>query len=143
MHPSAAFWTPPVPAQVCPSTGFPLSGYGTNKIPHAPLSVKVLCITVSLGGAGMAMPGPGGPAAALPARGVLMLLLSWTSLCMNTQHEWVWVIRLMASPGHCPFAGAGGSPPIWVLVSKPSSLLSNWEFSTTIDPPEFVPEYPR
>ncbi len=59
---------------------------------------------------------------------------------MNTQHEWVWVIGLMALSGQSPFCGAGGSPLIWVLVSNPSWLLSNWEFSMTTAPPELVPE---
>ncbi len=59
---------------------------------------------------------------------------------MKTQHEWVWVMGLVPPSGQSPFCGGGGSPAIWVLVSKPSLLLSNWEFSTTMAPPEFVPE---
>ena len=77
---------------------------------------------------------------ALPAFGTLGLLLSCTLLCMKTQHEWVCVIGLMPLFGQAPFCGAGGSPLIWVLVSKPSWLLSNSEFSMTIAPPELVPE---
>ena len=86
------------------------------------------------------MPVPIGPAAALPASGTLGLLLSWTSLCMKTQHEWVWVMGLVPPSGQAPFCGGGGSPAIWVLVSTPSSLLSNCEFSITMAPPELVPE---
>ena len=76
----------------------------------------------------------------MPAWGTFGLLLSWTLLCMNTQHEWVWVIGLVPPFGQAPFCGAGGSPAIWVLVSNPSLLLSNWEFSMTMAPPELVPE---
>src|SRR5580698_925601 len=61
---------------------------------------------------------------------------------MKTQQECVCVMGLVAPFGHAPSCGAGGSPPIWVLVSTPSSLLSNCEFSITTAPPEFVPEYP-
>ena len=86
------------------------------------------------------MPVPTGPAAAEPASGALGLLLSCTLLCMNTQHERVCVMGLTACPGQSPFCGAGGSPPICVLVSTPSSLLSNWLFSMTTAPPELVPE---
>ena len=42
--------------------------------------------------------------------------------------------------GHRPSCGAGGSPTTAVLVSRPSWLPSNWEFSMTMVPPEFVPE---
>ena len=49
---------------------------------------------------------------------------------MNTQHEWVWVIGLMPPFGQAPFCG-GGLSPFWLLVSNPSSLLSNSEFSIT------------
>ena len=62
---------------------------------------------------------------------------------MNTQHEWVWVMALIPPYGQAPFWGGGGSPALWVLVSNPSSLLSNCELSTTRVPPELVPEYPR
>ena len=88
----------------------------------------------------MVMPVPVGPAAALPALGVLGLLLFSNTLSMTTQHEWVWVIGLVALPGQAPSCGAGGSPLIWVFVSKPSWLSLNREFFTTIAPPEFVPE---
>ena len=50
------------------------------------------------------------------------------------------MIGLVAPFGQAPSCGAGGSPPICVLVSKPSWLWSNSEFWTTIAPPEFVPE---
>src|SRR2546430_13053401 len=85
------------------------------------------------------MPVPTGPAAAAPALGTLGLLLSCTKLFMNTQQECVWVIRLMPLFGHAPSCGAGLSP-FWLLVSNPSSLLSNSEFFTTRLPPEFEPE---
>ena len=49
---------------------------------------------------------------------------------MNTQQECVWVIGLMPLFGHAPFCG-GGLSPFWLLVSNPSSLLSNCEFLTT------------
>ncbi len=84
-----------------------------------------------------------GPALALPAWGTLGLLLSCTELWMKTQHDRVWVIGLVAVPGQSPFWGAGASPSICVFVSTPSLLLSNWEFSITMAPPELVPEYPR
>ena len=58
---------------------------------------------------------------------------------MNTQHECVCVIGLMALFGQLPFCG-GGLSPFWLLVSNPSSLLSNCEFLTTSCPPEFEPE---
>ena len=41
--------------------------------------------------------------------------------------------------GQAPFWG-GGKSASWLLVSKPSSLWSNWEFSITSGPPELVPE---
>src|ERR1700674_1994644 len=100
-------------------------------------------MTVSLVPPDTVIPVPVGPALALPAWGTLGLLLSWTELWMKTQHEWVWVIGLVPLCGQAPFWGAGASPSIWVLVSTPSLLLSNWEFSTRSVPPEFVPEYPR
>ncbi len=109
-------------------------------MPHAPLFENVLSITVSFRPPERVMPVPIGPAAASPASGTSPLLLSWTSLWMNTQHEWVWVTGLVPPFGHAPFCGGGGSPAIWVLVSIPSSLLSNCEFSMTIAPPELVPE---
>ena len=100
-------------------------------------------MTVSLPPPEMVMPVPVGPLLASPAWGTFGLLLSWTLLCMNTQHDVVWVMGLVAPSGQAPFWGAGGSPSIWVLVSRPSLLLSNSEFLMTIPPPEFVPEYPR
>ena len=86
------------------------------------------------------MPVPVGPAAAFPAWGTFGLLLSRKTLFITTQHEWVWVIGDVPLFGHAPFCGAGGSPLIWVLVSKPSLFLSNSEFLITMAPPEFVPE---
>jgi hypothetical protein len=59
---------------------------------------------------------------------------------MTTQQEWVWVTGLVPPFGHWPSCGAGGSPMIWVLVSRPSWLSSNCEFSMTTVPPELVPE---
>ncbi len=97
-------------------------------------------MTVSLRPPESVMPVPIGPAAALPASGTSPLLLSCTSLWMNTQHEWVCVMGLVAPSGQAPFWGGGGSPAIWVLVSTPSWLLSNCEFSITTAPPELVPE---
>ncbi len=101
---------------------------------------NVLSMTVSLRPPDRVMPVPTGPWLAVPAWGTFGLLLSCTLLCMNTQHEWVWVIGLVPPFGQAPFCGAGGSPAIWVLVSNPSLLLSNCEFSMTIAPPELVPE---
>ena len=101
---------------------------------------NVLSMTVSLRPPETVMPVPMGPAAASPASGVLPLLLSCTLLWMNTQHEWVWVMGLVPPFGQAPFWGGGGSPAIWVLVSTPSWLLSNCEFSMTMAPPELVPE---
>ena len=43
--------------------------------------------------------------------------------------------------GHAPFWGEGSSP-FWLLVSNPSSFWSKREFSISIQPPEFDPEYP-
>ena len=100
----------------------------------------MLSITVSLRPPENVMPVPMGPAAASPASGVSPLLLSCTLLWMNTQHECVCVIGLVPPFGQAPFWGGGGSPAIWVLVSRPSWLLSNCEFSITIAPPELVPE---
>jgi hypothetical protein len=57
---------------------------------------------------------------------------------MNTQHECVCVIGLIPLCGQVPFCG-GGLSPFWLLVSNPSSLLSNSEFLTTTAPPEFDP----
>ena len=59
---------------------------------------------------------------------------------MNTQQEWVWVIGLVAPFGQAPSCGEGASSLFWLLVSKPSLLWSNSEFSITSGPPEFVPE---
>src|ERR1700681_2011730 len=98
-------------------------------MPQAPLRAKVLSMTVSLLPPETVIPVPVGPALALPAWGTFGLLLSWTELWRNTQHERVWVIGLLALPGQSPFCGAGASPSIWVLVSAPSLLLSNTEFS--------------
>src|SRR5579875_115327 len=111
-------------------------------VPQAPLFSKRLSITVSSRAPDSDIPVPTGPAAAEPAEGTSGLLLSWTQLCMNTQQEWVWVIGLIPPLGQAPSWG-GGLSPFWLLVSKPSSLLSNWEFSTTSCPPELEPEYPR
>src|ERR1035437_3361841 len=134
---------PPVAEHDWPRWGVPESGKGIIRKPQAPLLEKLLSITVSLRPPDTVMPVPTGPRLALPALGALGLLLSWTLLWRNTQHEWVWVIGLMPLFGHAPSCGAVGSPWIWVLVSNPSWLLSNWEFSTTMAPPELVPEYPR
>ena len=101
---------------------------------------NVLSMTVSLRPPEIVMPVPIGPAAAVPAAGTSGLLLSWTLLCMKTQHEWVWVMGLVPPSGQPPSCGGGGSPAIWVLVSRPSWLWSNSEFSMTTAPPELVPE---
>src|SRR3974377_2448088 len=79
----------------------------------------------------------------MPAIGTLGSLLSLTTLPVNTQQERVWVMVLVALPGHRPSWGGGGSPVRAVLVSRPSLLSSKVEFWITIWPPEFVPEYPR
>src|SRR5579884_310421 len=124
---------------VPPVHGGPLSGNGTRMLPHALLRTNRLSITVSLRPPEIDMPVPTGPAAAKPAPGTLGLLLSCTKLCMNTQQEWVWVIRLIWWWGQAPFCG-GGLSPFWLLVSNPSSLWSNSEYFTTSRPPEFEPE---
>src|SRR4051794_33016224 len=109
-------------------------------IPQAPLFEKRLLITVLLRPPEIDTPVPVGPAAALPAAGTLGLLLSWTLLCLNTQQEWVFVIGLVPFFGHAPSCGDGESSLFWLLVSNPSLLWSNCEFSMTRLPPEFVPE---
>ena len=122
-----------------PAGPMSLSGKGTNRVPHASLLVKVLSMTVSLVPPDTVMPVPTGSPDS-PAPGALGLLLSWTKLSMNTQHEWVWVMALIPPNGQAPFWGGGGSPPLWVLVSNPSLLSSNCELSKTRVPPELVPE---
>src|ERR1039458_4381624 len=97
-------------------------------------------MTVSLRPPDSVIPVPVGPAAAPPDAGAWLLLLSVKTLSMSTQHEWVWVILEMPLWGHAPFWGAGASLAIWVFVSNPSWLLSNFECEITIAPPEFVPE---
>jgi hypothetical protein len=62
---------------------------------------------------------------------------------MNTQQEWVWVTGLVPPLGQAPSWGDGESSLFWLLVSNPSLLWSNSEFSITSCPPAFVPEYPR
>ena len=99
----------------------------------------MLSITVSLRPPEIDIPVPTGPAAAEPAAGTLGLLLSWTSLCMNTQQECAPVTGAETPGGQAPFCG-GGLSPFWLLVSKPSSLLSNCEFLMTSRPPELEPE---
>src|SRR6202522_3079082 len=111
-------------------------------MPQAPLSVILLSMTVSKGPPEMVIPVPTGPAAALPAEGALGLLLATKTLWMTTQQERVPVIGLFLPCGQRPSCGAGGSPITWVLVSRPSWLSSNLEFSMTTVPPELVPEYP-
>src|SRR5580698_7673083 len=98
-------------------------------MPQAPLSANTLFMTVSFSPPDTVIPVPVGPLAAAPLWGVSGLLLLCTSLSMNTQQEWVWVIELVAAPGQSPFWGAGASPSIWLSVSNPSLLLSNWECS--------------
>src|ERR1700728_2572176 len=139
-QPRAPSGWPPDPEQLTPFDGVPVSGYGTKRTPQAPWFENVLSMTVSLRPPDTVMPVPIGPAAAEPAAGGSGLLLSWTSLWMNTQHEWVCVIGLMPLSGQSPFCGGGGSPPTWVFVSSPSWLWSNCECSMTTAPPEFVPE---
>src|SRR6185312_17449426 len=124
-QPRPVIWYPPKSLHFWLSEGVPESGYGTNNVPQAPLLANVLSITVSLRPPDNVMPVPIGPAAALPACGTSGLLLSCTLLWMNAQHEWVWVMGLVPLFGHAPFCGGGGSPAICVLVSTPSSLLSN------------------
>src|SRR3954469_4255206 len=109
-------------------------------IPHAPLFSKRLPTTVLSRPPEIDIPVPTGPAAAAPTPGTFGLLLSCTKLCVNTQHEWVWVVELVPPAGHAPSCGEGESSLFWLLVSKPSLLWSNSEFSTTRRPPEFVPE---
>ena len=99
-----------------------------------------MSITVSLRPPDRVMPVPIGPGGRVAGFGHVGVVVVVESLWMNTQHEWVWVIGLIPSSGQSPFWGAGGSPAIWVLVSIPSWLLSNCEFSMTIAPPELVPE---
>ena len=84
---------------------------------------------------------PTGPAAAEPAAGTFGLLLSSNRLWVSTQHEGAPATGGCTPAGHAPFCGDGSSP-FWLLVSNPSSLLSNREFSISIHPPEFEPEYP-
>ena len=57
--------------------------------PQALLLENRLSMTVSLRPPEIVMPVPVGPSLAFPARGTFGLLLSWTLLCMNTQHECV------------------------------------------------------
>jgi len=118
------------------------SGNGTNRIPHASLLEKWLFITVSFLPPERVMPVPVGAIAAPPKAGAFALLLFVNVLSISTQHECVCVIFEIPLCGHAPFCGAGGSPFSWVLVSKPSWLLSNLEWVITIAPPELVPEYP-
>jgi hypothetical protein len=131
---------PPEPVQTPVAPGL-VSGYGTNRLPHAPLSANVLSITVSLVAPDTVIPVPTGWPVA-PNPGALALLLLWLLLSMNTQHDRVRVIPLIPPSGQSPSWGGGGSPTLWVFVSNPSMLLSNWELEMTNVPPEFVPEYP-
>src|SRR5579863_8808160 len=117
-------------------------------VPQASLFWKTLSRTVSFRTPDSEIPVPTGPAAADPKVGTLGLLLSWTLLWKKTQHVAGWYTCLVSgsvSTGGFTPAGqepswGGGLSPFWLLVSKPSSLLSNCEFSTTRDPPEFDPE---
>src|SRR5580692_3820460 len=86
----------------------------------------------------MVIPVPVGPSPAVPEIGTFGLLLFSRTLRVNTQHR-----ACEAAPAQRPSWGGGGSPVRAVLVSKPSLLSSNIEFSMRIRPPEFVPEYPR
>ncbi len=126
--------------QTCPVDGVPLVGYGTKRLPQAPFVAKVLSITVSLWPPETVNPVPTGPAAADPAAGTSPVLLFSETLWKKTQHEWVWVILEVPPLGQSPVWGAGGSPETAELVSAPSWLWSNFEFSMMIWPPEFVPE---
>src|SRR3954468_17172740 len=109
-------------------------------IPQAPLFSKRLPTIVLSRAPETDIPVPTGPAAAVPAPGTFGLLLSCTKLCVNTQHECVCVIGLVAPFGQAPSCGEGESSLFWLFVSKPSLLWSNSEFSITRLPPEFVPE---
>ena len=50
------------------------------------------------------------------------------------------MIGLVPPFGQAPSWGEGESSLFWLLVSKPSLLLSNSEFLITSGPPAFVPE---
>jgi hypothetical protein len=58
---------------------------------------------------------------------------------MNTQHDGAPLTGGLTPAGQAPFCG-GGLSPFWLLVSKPSSLLSSSEFLISSQPPEFEPE---
>ncbi|MGZ6651555.1 MAG: hypothetical protein ACXVHB_29435 [Solirubrobacteraceae bacterium] len=118
--------------------GGPLSGNGKKITPQAPLLTKRLSISVSLRPPETETPVPTGPSAAVPAPGTLGLL-SWTKLFVNTQHVGAPATGGLTPGGQAPFCG-GGLSPFWLLVSNPSLLLSNSEFSTSRRPPEFDPE---
>src|SRR5580704_15297456 len=87
------------------------------------------------------MPVPTGPAAAEPADGAFGLLLWSNRLWVSTQQDGAPATGGLTPAGQAPFCGEGSSP-FWLLVSNPSSLLSKREFSISIQPPEFDPEYP-
>src|ERR1022692_2098149 len=108
-------------------------------MPQALLLAKRLSMIVSLRAPETDIPVPTGPAAADPAAGTLGLLLSCTLLWMNTQQEGAPATGDLTPAGQAPFCG-GGLSPFWLLVSNPSSLLSNWECSISIRPPELEPE---
>jgi hypothetical protein len=60
-------------------------------------------------------------------------------LWKNTQHVGAPLTGGLTPLGQAPFCGAGSSA-FWLLVSNPSSLWSNCEFSISSRPPELVPE---
>ena len=119
--------------------GGPLSGNEIMITPQAPLLTNRLFISVSLRPPETDTPVPTGPSAADPRAGTLGLLLSWTKLWMNTQQVGAPATGGLTPAGQAPFCG-GGLSPFWLLVSNPSLLLSNWEFSTSRRPPELDPE---
>src|SRR5436305_9493936 len=106
--------------------------------PQARLFLNVLFMTVSKRPPEIDIPVPSGAEPDAPTCGTFASLLSWMLLFMNTQQECVWVIGLVPPFSHEPSCG-GGLSPFWLLVSNPSSLLSNSEFLTTSWPPEFDP----
>src|SRR5579859_2369583 len=107
-------------------------------MPHASLFSNVLSMIVSLRPPETDMPVPTGPSAERPWAGTFGLLLSCTKLWVNTQQLGAPETGGLTPAGHEPSWG-GGLSPFWLLVSKPSLLLSNCEFSISIRPPEFEP----
>src|SRR3954454_9704565 len=100
-------WVPPW--QWAIGGGVSVSGYGTSRMPQAPLWVTALFITVSLRAAAMMIPEPMGDGV---VSGVWELLLSCTSLRLKIVHESV-PLGLLMPPGQAPFRGQGASSFFW------------------------------